>query len=122
MSAEERRARREAAYRTLVRADMGVILRRWDLVRLLLRALFSPRPAYELLFRMSGRRMLNPAAHIVLEDLRHLCKFHTGGLVVSPVTRVTDPLATAYRDGMRDMYIRIATFAGVDTAGPGESP
>lgn len=119
LSREERLARRQAAYSTLVRADLGIILSRWALVKLLLRALISKRPAYELAFA-AHRGMLNPAAHIVLADLRHLCQFDRGGLVQSPVTRTTDPLATAYRDGMRDVYIRILMMAGLDR-GPKET-
>ncbi len=116
LSREERLARRQAAYSTLVHADLGVILSRWELVKFLVRALVSPRPAYELAFtmRFAGHRMLNPAAQVVLDDLRRLCQFDHGGLIKSPVTRTTDPLATAYRDGMRDVYIRILMMAGLD--------
>lgn len=121
-SREERLARRKQAYSTLLRADLGIILSRWAMVRFLLRALVSPRPQYELLFTMrrAGHQTLNPAAQVVLADLRDLCRFDRGGLVVSPVSRMSDPLATAYRDGMRDVYIRILMMAGLDQ-GPKES-
>jgi hypothetical protein len=50
----------------------------------------------------------------VLADLRKLARIDDGGLVVSPVTRMTDSHATAYRAGLRDMYLRIAAHLGVD--------
>lgn len=49
-------------------------------------------------------------AEIVLADLRRFCGIDRGGIVVSPISRMTDPYATAYRAGMRDVYLRIAKF------------
>lgn len=52
----------------------------------------------------------HPNAQKVLEDLRRYCGVDREGLVVSPVSRVTDPYATIYRAGRRDVYLRIMTL------------
>jgi hypothetical protein len=52
----------------------------------------------------------------VLADLRRFAHIDSGGIVVSPVTRTTDPYATCYRAGLRDMYLRIAAHLGIDEA------
>lgn len=57
---------------------------------------------------MSGER--------VLADLRRFAHIDDGGIVVSPVTRTTDPYASCYRAGLRDMYLRIARHLGLDEA------
>lgn len=49
----------------------------------------------------------HPNAQKVLEDLKRYCGVDREGLVVSPVSRVTDPFATVYRAGRRDVYLRI---------------
>lgn len=51
----------------------------------------------------------------VLADLRKFAHVDIGGLVVSPVSKTTDPYATMYRAGLRDMYERIAAFVGAST-------
>lgn len=58
----------------------------------------------------------NPEAAIVLADLRRLARIDSGGIVVSPVSRTVDPYASLYRAGLRDMYLRIAKFTGLDEA------
>lgn len=108
----ERILGKRRAYSSTLHTDMSVLLSRWQLIRLALRALVSPRPAYRLTFAPTGRP--HPAAQIVLADLKRFCKFHAGGLVVSPISRMADPYATAYRDGLRDVYIRILLMAGLD--------
>lgn len=50
----------------------------------------------------------------VLADLRRFAHIDSGGIVVSPVSKVTDPYATCYRAGLRDMYLRIAHHLGID--------
>jgi hypothetical protein len=114
-------ARIERAYNATFRADMNFFLSRWALLKLLLRVLVSPkRPAYELLFKGGGHALL-PMSRIVLGDLRHVSRFQRGGLVISPISRMTDPLATAYRDGQRDLYIRILLMIGLDGGAIGDS-
>ena len=65
---------------------------------------------------MDARGQLHNNAHIVLADLRKVARMDRGGIVVSPVTRTVDPLATAYLAGQRDMYLRIVKFLGLDGA------
>lgn len=77
--------------------------------------LYRKRAAYRDLF-LRGETRPTPAAAVVLADLRKFCGFARGGLVVSPVTRTTDPYATAYRNGMRDVYIRILMMTGLEAA------
>ena len=50
----------------------------------------------------------------VLADLRRFCGIAKGGIVVSPVSRVTDPYATIYRAALRDVYLRIAGMIDLD--------
>ena len=52
-------------------------------------------------------------ADIVLKDLRRVCGIDKGGIVVSPITRVVDSHATAYRAGQRDTHLRIMKFLGL---------
>lgn len=53
-------------------------------------------------------------AEIVLKDLRRVAGIDKGGIVVSPISRTVDPMATAYRAGQRDMYLRMVKFLGLD--------
>lgn len=56
----------------------------------------------------------HPEAQRVLADLRRFCGINRGGIVVSPVSRVTDPYATIYRAAMRDVYLRIVGYIDID--------
>lgn len=58
------------------------------------------------------------SAQQVLADLRKFAHIDEGGLIVSPVTRMTDPHATCYRAGLRDMYLRIVAHLGIDESQP----
>jgi len=49
-------------------------------------------------------------AAIVWDDLKKYCGVDKEGLVVSPVSRMTDPYATAYRAGRRDVFLRIQKY------------
>lgn len=46
----------------------------------------------------------HPNAAIVFKSFRKFCGVDRGGLVVSPVQKMTDPYATCYRAGLRDAY------------------
>jgi hypothetical protein len=62
-------------------------------------------------------------AEIVLADLRRLCWIDRGGIAISSVDRHTDIYATMYRNGMRDVYLRIVKMIGLDaTTQPEETP
>ena len=66
--------------------------------------------AYADVFLHPTRNELNEAAKIVLADLRRYCAMDSEGLIVSPVSRVTDPYAVTYRAGRRDVYLRITKY------------
>jgi len=77
--------------------------------------------AYKQTF-FNGNGDLHNNAHIVLKDLRRVSGIDKGGIVISPVTRTVDPLATSYRAGQRDLYLRIVKYLGLDgSAIEGES-
>jgi CRISPR/Cas system-associated endonuclease Cas3-HD len=54
------------------------------------------------------------SGRIVLADLKRFCGINRGGIVVSQVTRMADPIASAYRAGMRDVYLRIVGLIDLD--------
>lgn len=56
----------------------------------------------------------HPEGAKVLADLKRYCGISRGGIVTSPVTRMVDPLATAYRAGQRDTYLRIVHYLGLE--------
>lgn len=76
-------------------------------------ALLRTKQAYENTF-FGERTEPHPEASRVLADLRKFCGILKGGLIVSPKSGMTDPYATAYRAGQRDVYLRIATFLHLD--------
>lgn len=85
-----------------------------DVLRKLLR-LDRRRVAYsQLFFDANGK--LSPNGQTVLADLRKAAGIDKGGIVISPVSRMTDPYATAYRAGQRDLYLRIVKYLGLDGA------
>lgn len=53
-------------------------------------------------------------AIVVLSDLKRFCGINRGGIVVSPVLRMVDPHASAYRAGQRDVYLRISKMLDLD--------
>jgi hypothetical protein len=71
------------------------------------------RAAYQRTF-FGDFKKPHPHAAIVLGDLKRFCGVNRGGIVMSPVTRTADPIATAYRAGMRDVYLRIALYLELD--------
>jgi hypothetical protein len=75
--------------------------------------LLKKHQAYSQLFLGSDNKRHGNAA-VVWDDLRKYCGVDKEGLVVSPVTRMTDPLATAYRAGRRDVFLRIQKFTYFD--------
>lgn len=74
----------------------------WDL-------LLRKHQAYAGLFLGPDNKRHGNAA-TVWDDLRKYCGVDKEGLVVSPVTRQTDPYATAYRAGRRDVFLRLQKF------------
>jgi hypothetical protein len=68
------------------------------------------RLAYRHTFLDSSNGRLLPMAEEVLQDLRRVSGIDRGGLVISHASQMTDPYATAYRAGQRDLYLRIVKF------------
>lgn len=85
---------------------MTVIRRAWE-------AIHRRRLAYVRTF-CGDFSQPHPEAQRVLADLRRYCGINKGGIVISPVTRMADPIATAYRAGQRDVFLRIAGYLGLD--------
>lgn len=56
----------------------------------------------------------NPAAKVVLADLRRFCRANGSTVVVSPVTKQVDPLAMAMAEGRREVWNRIMAHLYVD--------
>lgn len=83
--------------------------------------LHRKRLAYVRTFMGDGQKP-HPEALRVLADLKRFCGINRGGIVVSPVSRMVDSHATAYRAGQRDTYLRIAKFLGLDESDITETP
>lgn len=79
----------------------------------LLELIRRKRWAYIRTFLGAGQQ-LHPEAVIVMRDLKRYCGINRGGIVVSPISRMVDSHATAYRAGQRDVYLRIAKFLSLD--------
>jgi hypothetical protein len=71
--------------------------------------------AYQRTFNGDGKTP-HLDGQIILEDLRKFAHIDGGGIVVSPTQQMTDPFATCYRAGLRDMYLRVARMLGLDEA------
>lgn len=68
------------------------------------------RMAYQRTFLDSSSGRLLPFAEDVIADLRRVSGIDRGGLVISPVSKMVDSHATAYRAGQRDLFLRIVKF------------
>lgn len=79
----------------------------------LLQIIHRKRLAYANTFR-DATGSVSPYGQTVLADLKRYCGINRGGLVISPVSRMADPIATAYRAGQRDVYLRVAKMLGLD--------
>jgi hypothetical protein len=75
--------------------------------------LHRKRLAYQRTF-LAADGSPGPESDVVLRDLKRFCGINRGGLVVSPISRMTDSHATAYRAGQRDVYLRIVKYLGLD--------
>jgi hypothetical protein len=72
------------------------------------------RLAYQNTFLGSNGRLL-PHAEEVLADLRRASGMDREGLVISPVSKMVDSHATAYRAGQRDLFLRIVKFLELES-------
>lgn len=75
--------------------------------------LLRKHQAYAQLFLGPDNKRHGNAA-VVWDDLKKYCGVDKEGLVVSPVSRMTDPYATAYRAGRRDVFLRIQKYTYYD--------
>jgi hypothetical protein len=69
------------------------------------RLIHKRRHAYRALFLADDK--LNPAARIVLTDLRRFCRATTSTTVVSFTSGMVDPIASAQAEGRREVWNRI---------------
>lgn len=53
---------------------------------------------------------LTKAGAVVIRDLARYCGAYKTSFRVSPVTRSADPLAMAYAEGRRDVFIRLQSM------------
>lgn len=90
-------------------------------MRVFLERLHKKRLAYQRVF-LDGSKKPNLAGEEVLTDLKRFCGINKGGIVVSPISRMVDPYATAYRAGQRDTYLRIIKYLGLDESDFKEEP
>jgi hypothetical protein len=59
---------------------------------------------------LDDKDQLHPNAERFMASFRRFCRVDRGGLVISPVQRMTDPYASAYQNGLRDAYLHIETM------------
>jgi len=59
---------------------------------------------------------LNEAGRAVLQDLAEYCYVTRPSLKVSKVTQASDPIAMAFAEGRRDVYLRISQMLQLDLA------
>ena len=76
--------------------------------------IFKRRQAYRALFLKDDA--LNPAARLVLADLRGFCRATVSTTMISPVTRQVDPIASAQAEGRREVWLRISHHLHIDDA------
>lgn len=55
-------------------------------------------------------------AEQVLADLKRFCRADRPTIVVSPVSRAVDPLASAVAEGRREVWLRIAAMLALSEA------
>jgi hypothetical protein len=83
-------------------------------------SIFAKRDAYRFTFK-GPDGLVHRQGQEVLDDLRKFSGVDKPGIVVSPVTRVTDPYATAYRAGQRDVYARILKLLNLEDHADGRT-
>jgi hypothetical protein len=71
--------------------------------------------AYQRTFNGANNKAPHLDGQIVLEDLRKVARIDSGGLVKGQDGH-TDPYASLYRAGLRDMYLRVVMMLGLDEA------
>lgn len=69
-------------------------------------AVLRRKQAYRRLFLNQGGGMSRDQ-EIVLADLRKFCRANSPTTVVNPITRQVDPIASAYNEGRREVWLRL---------------
>lgn len=78
----------------------------------LLQRLQRRKYAYRRLFLADNG--LNADAEIILADLKKFCRAAGSTVVVSPVSRQVDPIATAMAEGRREVWLRIMAHLHIE--------
>ena len=78
-------------------------------------SLARKKVAYQRCFNGANNKAPHLDGQMVLADLRKVARIDSGGLVKGDDGH-TDPYASLYRAGLRDMYLRIALMLGLDEA------
>jgi len=71
--------------------------------------------AYQHVFFEAGEkgREQGPAHRLGMEDLAHFCYAQRTTAALSPVSQMIDPIATAYAEGRRQVYLHIMAMLKV---------
>jgi hypothetical protein len=56
----------------------------------------------------------NPTAEIVLADLKRFCRAQSSTAVVSPVSKMIDPIAMGMAEGRREVWNRIMSYLHIE--------
>lgn len=70
--------------------------------------IFKVRGAYRALFLLKDSGQPNPAAEIVLADLRRFCRASAAPAIFSQQSGMIDPIATGVAIGRQEVWHRIA--------------
>lgn len=70
--------------------------------------------AYKRCFLEAGKPTKD--AELVLKDLAKFCRAHEPTMVVSPVSRTVDPIASAHLEGRREVWLRLMWHLKIDEA------
>lgn len=80
-----------------------------------IKRLFTRTTAYQRTFLGDDGKPDTDAA-IVLADLKRFCYVERTTAKISPMTQTMDPLAMAFAEGRREVYMRIVGFLNLDEA------
>lgn len=80
-----------------------------------MKRLLSRTQAYQRTF-LGDNGNPNADAAVVLADLKRFCYVERTTARVSPTTQTMDPLAMAFAEGRREVFMRIVSFMHLDDA------
>lgn len=78
-----------------------------------IRQLFAKRTAYQRVFA-GDDGALHGDARVVLADLKRFCYADRSTMKISPATGASDPIAMAFAEGRREVFLRISQFINID--------